>query len=166
MSEDCFKMIRCVTNSIKLRSFQYRFLHRALVLNSHLYRWGITTDNKCTFCDRTKETVEHLFWDCEHSQGLWVGIINWTKEYFNIGIDLTYEMVVFNRVISPNMHFVNFIVLVTKQFIYRERCMKNVLSISNLRETILLYKNIKKYNASLSGKIYIFNCKWQIILNN
>ena len=38
-----FKRLYALTNIPKLRSFQFRTLHNALVLNTHLFRWKIKT---------------------------------------------------------------------------------------------------------------------------
>ena len=56
-----FAQIYVTTNFTKYRSFQYRLVHRAIVTNMHLYRWGIKTSNMCHFCGLSKETLTHLF---------------------------------------------------------------------------------------------------------
>ena len=66
-----FSAIHINTNSSKLRSFQYRMLHNALILNIHLKRWGMTSTDLCTFCNRYRETVKHVFMECSVAQSLW-----------------------------------------------------------------------------------------------
>ena len=61
-----FRNIYKVTNNNKLRSFQYRLLNRAIVVNAHLYRWGILDTNLCTFCNLEKETVMHIMYECTY----------------------------------------------------------------------------------------------------
>ena len=60
--EQSFCDIMTNTNIIKLRSFQYRFLHRAIVLNSHLYHWKIRENSLCDFCEQIKDSVYHTFY--------------------------------------------------------------------------------------------------------
>ena len=43
-----------MTNNAKLRSFQYRVLHSAIITNRHLFKWGIKASNDCTFCKKGK----------------------------------------------------------------------------------------------------------------
>ena len=63
----CWKKILTFPFSLvkdtKLRWFQFRIIHRILGTNSLLCKMGIKTDNKCSFCNREKETIKHLFWD-------------------------------------------------------------------------------------------------------
>ena len=54
-----------------LRWFQFRILHRILGTNSLLCKMGLKNDNKCSFCSREKETITHLFWDCQYAQDFW-----------------------------------------------------------------------------------------------
>ena len=62
--EHNFAELYSITNSVKYRSFQFRLLHRAVTLNSHLYRWHVKENNLCTFCGTCKETYTHLFVMC------------------------------------------------------------------------------------------------------
>ena len=39
-----------MTNVPKLRSFQYRLLQRGIITNIQLCRWGIVSNEKCSFC--------------------------------------------------------------------------------------------------------------------
>ena len=66
-----FREVRLYTNTPKYRSFQYRLLHRSLVMNTHLYQWKILSTNLCTFCEETKETMEHLLCSCSVVLPIW-----------------------------------------------------------------------------------------------
>ena len=54
---NCFQEINIVTNVSKYRSFQYRLLHRALVMNTHLFHWGLADSQNCTFCGEAKKVI-------------------------------------------------------------------------------------------------------------
>ena len=60
----CLSNIDMITNVSKLRSFQYRLLHRAVILNDRLFLYKIHHDSKCTFCGEHKETYVRLFFQC------------------------------------------------------------------------------------------------------
>ena len=53
------------TNIAKLRSFQYRLLAHALVLNKYLYYCKIKDSSMCAFCHLATEIETHLFFDCD-----------------------------------------------------------------------------------------------------
>ena len=66
-----FRNINKLTVCTKLRSFQYKFLLRAIVTNVDLKYNGIRQDANCTFCNLEKETIQHLFVNCIYVKPLW-----------------------------------------------------------------------------------------------
>ena len=92
-----FINIQKVTNNNKLRSFQYRLLNRAIILNTHLFRWGITNTNLCTFCDKERETLTHILVDCQKVSGLWQSVNNLATRYQRGGI-YSKNNIIFNSV--------------------------------------------------------------------
>ena len=104
-----------ITNVPKLRSFQYRVMHRALVLNTHLNRWGMREDNLCSFCQNSKETIQHIFVNCKHTKALWMSV-NKTIENRGKNCNLleNASSLIFNNFKQP---LVNIVVLITKQYI-------------------------------------------------
>ncbi len=69
--ERVYTIYRECTLQSKLRSFQYKLLHRALPTRVELYRYGIIDNELCVFCHLDRETLEHLFGDCPYVQDLW-----------------------------------------------------------------------------------------------
>ena len=63
---NCFNRIYMTTNVAKYRSFQYQLLHRALITNVHMEKWGLISSNLCTFCEAEKESYTHLFIWCPY----------------------------------------------------------------------------------------------------
>ena len=59
------------TRESKLRTFQCKFLHRRIATNSYLFKIGIASDNLCSFCKKSPETILHLFWECIFVQAFW-----------------------------------------------------------------------------------------------
>ena len=49
------------TKSSKLQWFQYRIIHRILGTNSLLYKINQKPNDKCSFCLKEVETIEHIF---------------------------------------------------------------------------------------------------------
>ena len=44
---ELFKVSNTATLSTKLKDFQYRILHGALITNSHLFKWKIKPNDLC-----------------------------------------------------------------------------------------------------------------------
>ena len=68
------------TRESKLRTFQFKFLHRKIVTNSYLFKIGITSDNLCSLCKERPETIFLMFWECIFVQAFWNGIKQWMSE--------------------------------------------------------------------------------------
>ena len=155
------KNIMTTTNLKKYRSFQYRLIHRGIVTNAHLYRWRILEDNLCTFCRKEKETYIHLFVFCECVQPIWIQIEEYMTCFSEIRINFGPEAVIMNKLIeNPIYHVKNFICLVVKQYIYRQRCLKKKLSFNEITTIISNMYNMEKYIAIKNRKIRKFNNKW------
>ena len=156
---DYNKFIKNVTNinnftiCTKLRSFQYKFLMRATVTNVQLHRWKILNTDLCSFCNNNKETIFHLFYDCPKVYPIW----RYIQEI--IKIDLTFGDIVFID-INPNASRIeNCIVLVTKFYIYRTRCLNERLSTNACKNYICSYKEIEYEIAKQKHKLAIHGKK-------
>ena len=69
IKEFCNQIMRIpkYTICVKLRSFQYRLMMRAVVTNVQLYHYKIREDTMCSNCNKQPETIQHLFYECEKS---------------------------------------------------------------------------------------------------
>ena len=56
-----YKNNYCCTFKTKLRSFQIKLNFRAIVLNAQLFGFGLIKNDLRVFCERSTETVLHLF---------------------------------------------------------------------------------------------------------
>ena len=151
------KKIYCCTNATKLRSFQYRLIFRALVLNTHLCKWGLTPNNICQFCKEAPETLLHLFCQCEITQNLWDCVVekDLEKPYCVEPINI-----IFNTIDEKRLSKNNFICLLFKQHVYAKRCLKQNLSHVEFQRYMFRMKNIEKYNAIRTNNVSKFNIKW------
>ena len=60
----------CYIIPVKLRSFYFKFIHRALPYNYTLYKMKITPTDYCRFCYNVPEILMHMFWECPNVQKL------------------------------------------------------------------------------------------------
>ena len=58
------KIIWCQSNVPRIRSYWFKFLNSITRANVHYERFGIITNAKCTWCDVTPQTREHLYLLC------------------------------------------------------------------------------------------------------
>ena len=75
-----WSFIYCIPFSItKLQDFQYKLIHRILITNSSLYTCGLKETELCTFCTETKESLVHIFGECNYVWNFWLAIGNFLK---------------------------------------------------------------------------------------
>ena len=160
--ETGFSDIKFLTPVIKLRSFQYRLLHRALVTNIHLKRWGITSDDSCTFCQQTSEEVKHLLGECEYVIPIWIEVRRLVQEHGLEAhqVDLSYRNIILNTVHKDKKNVLNYICLIAKQYVYRQRCLKKVPNPKEFVSMVRNMKNIEKYYAVKDNKLAQFYKRW------
>ena len=112
-----------ITNVPKYRSFQYRLLQRGLVTNIQLNKWNNKPSDLCYYCKEFKETLVHLFFECQIVKGFWTEIGDYIKSKYHYQINMTAANIILNRVIEKKNHVINFLVLLAKQYIYSQRCL-------------------------------------------
>ena len=154
------KEIYRITNVAKYRSFQYRILQRGLVTNIQLKKWKIKDSDQCYFCQEYKESIVHLLYECKHVQGIWLKLEKYVKEKFGLGIKLSAKNVIKNEIVHVKGHVINFMCLITKQYIYRVRCMQQQLNFPILQNSILSIESMEKYIAVKNGKLNKHLKKW------
>ena len=146
----------------KLRSFQYRQLMSAIVTNVQLFRWKLRDNNLCTNCQQEAETIHHLFYACPKAQMIWAAAKNFVQDTMNIEISTTYGNIMLCEVAKPGGHIANLVCLVAKQYIYRQRCKKETITVLGFKHEIIMTKNIEKYYAIKESKYKKFCQRWCI----
>lgn len=164
--EDFIKVVKniwFVTNSSKLRSFQFRLLNHAIITNVQLKKWGILNSDLCTFCDRDKETIVHLFWECVKVKPIWEKIIQWVHE-MNPDIVVNLQSVILNNVHNNPKCVINTIVLIAKFYLYKTKCAQMQPNPFALLEDVLLYQRLEHIGACKKGKQNQSKEKWQFVI--
>ena len=87
--------IKKCTNSVKLRSFQYRLMCNAILTNIRLFHMKMVDTNLCTFCKSHPETYSHLFFFCEKVKPL----VNYVQTYYHVEINFIRWMSNYYRII-------------------------------------------------------------------
>ena len=163
-----------ITNHTKLRSFQFRMLHKAIILKDQLVHWKITEDNQCFNCKCAKESIIHLFAECPFIKKIYTDIQKYLKEEWNKECEFSNKNIILNTIHSDPTDISNFLLLVTKQELYSNRCMRMSAKFKNTpaitaKQIIEKFKNYEKYeryNAIHNNKLAIHLNKWQINYNS
>ena len=149
-----------ITKDSTVQWFQSSINHQILATNTHLYKIKLIGDPKCTFCNKTDETIEHRLWECEHVKSFLNETISWLIQH---GINITLNEKSFIFGIDPNQKsYINKLVLIEiKYYIYYARCSKSNMNLTVLQHRLeLLYQTYKYWSIS-TGKYENFQTNWQ-----
>ena len=149
-----------ISNTTKLRSFHFRLLHRGLVNNCHLYRWGMRPNNLCTFCGKSKETYVHLFVMCEKVQPFWIKVEEMMFNFDNTAIEFNCTNVISSTLVNNIYSVKNSICLLAKSYIYRKRCASEKVKHQEFEKLVWKVKNIERYIAVKNGREKQHLTKW------
>ena len=70
--------------------------------------------------------------------------------------------IIINRVVEKKSHVVNFLCLITKYFIYSQRCQGKKLHFPALKSIFNNIENMEKYIAIKNNRMYIHEAKWKL----
>ena len=163
MTEDDWPLIYTLAGKLtldsKLRVFQYKVLNNILYLNKSLYKMKSVDTPLCTFCQR--ETINHLFLECECSKTLWSDIQNWLEgDLRNINSrDVVLGFV--ERQFYVRME--NFSLLRYKGLIYINRLSNKSVRFEGFKVYIKGIMKIEEKIASKNNKLPQHFQKWDLL---
>ena len=153
-----FRNIYLTTKTTKLRSFQYRLLLSKIYCNDILYKWKLVSSESCEYCKADNQTTQHLLCQCKFAKNIW----DWVALELKEVECLTWNNYIFCNLVHPKpRHIVNKIVLITKYFIYCNKCLGKQFSKNQLVSEICMTYKVEQHNG--------FLCKnkvkehWQLI---
>ena len=154
-----FRDIYKVTNIPKLRSFQYRLLQRGIVTNIHLAAWNIVDSELCSFCQNERESILHLMCECPVVKEFWQQIVIFMRKDYGItDIEITQVKIITNQIAKNRLACLR--CLMVKQYIYRQKCQRNNLSIHGFVQEVNKIRGIEKYIAIKNERITVHEKKW------
>ena len=142
-----------ITKSVKLRYFQFRLSHRKLMTTLLRSKWDQKIDPTCTFCHRDLETVWHVLYNWECVKVIWNLLIKWLEYMLDVRIVINDRIVLCNTYQGAYKELINTVFLITKQYIYAQKCLHNQLNIMHLMQRLYEMKNLEHIVAVRWGVI-------------
>jgi len=147
--------VNCIQNNYKitwdnkLRQFYFKLLHRILVTNKELNRFGITDCVKCVLCGEN-DSIEHAFFDCQSLLKLCDESLQWFNSLHQINVSLTLPQCFLNLP-TPNTNLSNnqtkdlgFLLLYAKQYHYACKTMQKKQDTSEFISKFIIQLEIDK----------------------
>lgn len=148
-----------VTEDTNLQWLQIRINHRILGTNYLLSKMNLGINDQCTFCSEEKETIKHLFWDCEIVSYFWNSLKLLLVDNCGIeNINFTVADIIFGNQIYDEI--LNRILLLGKRFIYRMKIEQKVPSFIGFKHIIAFQFKTDKYIAAKTQTQEKFEQKW------
>lgn len=159
-----FSNVHCVTVATKYRDFQFRLLHNAIITNKILCLWGKKTNDLCTFCKNATEDMLHLFCYCSKVVVIWDALKQYISSTASIvvhnGCVWNPYSILMNTVQNRKSHVINLLVIIAKQYIYRQRCLNSVLLVNQLICEIEHVYSIEYGIAKSKNRLLKHYTKW------
>ena len=153
------KLLQC-TNITLFCDFQYRLNLNKIVTNNDLSSWGKHDTGLCTFCKTENETLKHLLFECTYSKK----VIKHANTICGQNIDENYYKYVFNVVVEPGAHIVNFVTVFLKHFLYSCRCQKIKPSELMFEKKLEAHVETERFNAKREKTYTKFVKRWSPII--
>ena len=159
-----------MTKDSKILIFNFRLLHRNTITNKNLNLWDKNKpiyeqhSDKCTFCNNTVETIEHIFYDCVHIKIIWEELFNWIHEKCDLRINFSRFEIMLNAA-NDDLKIFNLIFMIVKKQIYTIRCAKSNPHINVIKYHLNQYYKAEKQIAIRNHHESAFLHKWEIVQN-
>ena len=142
--EKIYTLVGKATIDMRMRMFQYKILNNVLYLNRQLYHIKIVNS---PLCGQNVESATHLFFRFIESRKLWIEIKIWSTSCIILP-ELT-EKTIDLGWFEDHLHniLVNHIILLYKQFMYKNRAAK-------VKVNIIGFKHFLKSECYQCGKRY------------
>ena len=72
----------------RLRSFYFKIFHKAIAFNDFLFKINRRNSPNCDFCDKSPESVIHIFCECDFVRPVWEELFKIIKDNYDIDFQL------------------------------------------------------------------------------
>ena len=160
--QDRFKRIFKTTLDTKIRTFQFKFIHRRIATNEFLCRIGVKSSPMCNFCNQESQDLLHLFCHCPVVKKFWNEVNTWLCELDVLVFPLSMIDICFG--VQSRNDFVNSIIFYAKYFIYRCKHSDKIISFRLFQKEISFLEKVEYIIALRQGKLLIHLEKWKVLM--
>ena len=160
-----FVLAKSVALETFVQCFQFKILNDVLFLNTRLAKIGRIQSDLCTFCQTSRETLEHFFYRCSSTEF-------WTK-FENLWLTVTREQIkleyinIILGILDQRSNLLNYFIILGKIYLWNCRKNKQIPLFLPFEEVVKRKYEIEKLIASQSIlSLKHFQAKWNLVWNN
>ena len=143
-----------------LQSMQFRIIHRIFPCNKWFSVLKVSDTELCEFCGLS-DTIEHYLYQCDKIGNFWSELQMWYNSISDVKVILTCKHVIFGLYYDNSaFHAINYIILLGKQYIRRQKYKDSPISIINFLVHLRIKLDIEREICKNNNSIDIFNKKW------
>jgi len=160
-----FIKVKTVSSEMFIRSFQFKILNNITFTNSRLAKIGYVQDDSCTFCRVSSETVNHLFYECFHSNQFWRDLKNFWFALSGKQVEFSLQDVLIGK-LDEVSDLLNYCLIVAKYHIWTSRKRSLSPNITVFKEMINMKYKTEKYIALKNNTQRKFQAKWKLFIDS
>lgn len=132
-----------------LRNFQFKLLHRVIATNSLLYKIKLVDSKLCTFCKKSEESLEHLFFSCPVTRQFWDHLTEQLRLHY---VDFTLSMENITLGDTGSL-FLNLMFIIAKNYVYKCKLDNKMPNVRDLTFKIKRYYFLEKILAEKKNNV-------------
>jgi len=160
-----FVLAKSVALETSLQCFQFKILNDILFLNTRVAKIGRIQSDLCTFCQTSRETLEHFFYRCSFSTEFWTKFENFWLTVTREQIKLECINIILG-ILDQRSNLLNYFIIFGKIYLLHCRKNKQIPLFLPFKDVVKRKYEIEKLIASQSILgLKHFQAKWNPVLN-
>ena len=164
--KDVFKVCFKTTTDSSVQWLQFRILHRILPVGYYLRKINIKSLDNCGFCEKSVETIVHIFTTCDKIHTLWTELSLHIYRRTAVSVEFNLSNIIFGELpLTCHNKAINYIILSMKQYLFSSLMLKKVPTLIGFLCHFKVKFNVEKYAAIQSFKLHKFEKEWDVLKN-
>ena len=119
-----------------LKEFQFKLIHRTIVTQKELFRFGIKADDECVYCGN-RDSIRHSFIECMFTRMFTQKVLNWFDQ-----VNALFGITASSHDTTIIRKF-NYTALIMRHYIYSAKLNSLAISFQDFISKLLIKYNLE-----------------------
>ena len=120
----------------KLKEFKFKLIHRTIVTQKELFRFGIKADDECVYCGN-RDSIRHSFIECMFTRMFTQKVLNWFDQ-----VNALFGITASSHDTTIIRKF-NYTALIIRHYIYSAKLNSLAISFQDFISKLLIKYNLE-----------------------